>query len=283
VEISSDAVRASQLHLENVTLKRKAGASSDFDVLRAEVELSNFNAQLIQNKNAVNVAKANLLRVMGVSQESDITIAEELTYNPESTTIDEAVGAAFHNRPDLMGHEFDTRLQKELLRIAKSQYWPTVNGFFQNGWMKPDPHDPTILNWGQEWNAGIAAMLPLFSGFSREGQVVEQKARLKQSQINLVDTEERALFEVTKSMASVANAAEFVDSQKLNLTRAKESLRLSEVGYKEGTQIQVEVIDAEAALTQARVFYYQAIYSHIIAKLDLQKAMGTLTGGQMKN
>jgi outer membrane protein TolC len=36
------------------------------------------------------------------------------------------------------------------------------------------------------------------------------------------------------------------------------------------------MIDAQAALTQARAFYYQAVYSHLIAKLDLQKAMGTL-------
>jgi len=36
------------------------------------------------------------------------------------------------------------------------------------------------------------------------------------------------------------------------------------------------MIDAQAALTKARAFYYQAIYSHIVAKLDLQKAMGAL-------
>ena len=73
------------------------------------------------------------------------------------------------------------------------------------------------------------------------------------------------------------NADEFVESQRLNLTRAKEGLRLAEVGYREGTNTQVEMIDAQAALTTARANYYQAIYSHMIAKLDLQKAMGILT------
>jgi outer membrane protein TolC len=63
----------------------------------------------------------------------------------------------------------------------------------------------------------------------------------------------------------------------LNLTRAKEGLRLAEVGYREGTNTQVETIDAQAALTKARAFYYQAIYTHNVAKLMLQKAMGTLT------
>jgi len=73
------------------------------------------------------------------------------------------------------------------------------------------------------------------------------------------------------------NAAEFVESQRLNLTRAEEGSRLAEVGYREGINTQVEVIDAESALTKAKSLYYQAIYSHLIAKLDLQKAMGILT------
>ena len=106
--------------------------------------------------------------------------------------------------------------------------------------------------------------------------MIAQKARLRQAQIDLVDSEETALFELNKAMLGIENAAEFVDSQKLNLTRAKEGLRLAEVGYKEGTNTQVEMIDAQSALTQAKVNYYQSIYTHDIAKLDLQKAMGTL-------
>ena len=54
-------------------------------------------------------------------------------------------------------------------------------------------------------------------------------------------------------------------------------MRLAEVCYREGTNTQVEMIDAQAALTTARANYYQAIYTHMVAKLDLQKAMGTLT------
>jgi outer membrane protein TolC len=55
-------------------------------------------------------------------------------------------------------------------------------------------------------------------------------------------------------------------------------LRLVEVGYREGVNTQVEVVDAQSALTTARANYYQSIYSHVVAKLDLQRAMGTLTG-----
>ena len=276
LQISADAVRSADAHLNDVRQKRRGGVASDFDVLRAEVELSNFKAELIQNKNAIDISKASLLKVMGVSQDSEVALSDELDYSAFKMSMEQAVETAYRNRPDLFSRQFDIKLQKELLNIAQSRYWPTVSGFYNNIWSKPDPHNSVVIDWGKAWQAGFMVSLPVFDGLAREGKVIEQKARLKQAQIDLIDAEETALFELTKAQLSIENAEEFVESQRLNLTRAKEGLRLAEIGYKEGTNTQVEMIDAQAALTQARAFYYQAVYSHLIAKLDLQKAMGTL-------
>jgi len=277
LQISADAVRSAQAHLDDVKRKRQGGVASDFDVLRAEVELSNFQAELIQNKNAINLAKAQLIKEMGVSQDSDFILSGKLDYCPSEMTMERAVEAAFRNRPDLISGEFDIKYQKELLKINWSRYWPTISGFYENIWSNPDPHQSTMVRWGHLWQAGFAATLPIFDGLSREGEVIQQKARVRQAQIGLIDTEETALFELTSALLSIQNAAEFVESQRLNLTRAEEGLRLAEVGYREGINTQVEMIDAQAALTTASANYYQSIYSHIVAELDLQKAMGTLT------
>jgi outer membrane protein len=276
-QISADAVRSAQAHLDDVKFKHAGGVASDFDVLRAEVELSNFQAELIQNENVINISKTQLLKVMGISQDSNFAPSDELTYAPLKMTMEQSVEAAYRNRPDLYERQFDIKYQKELLKIARSQYWPTISGFYDNTWANPDPHNSTMIKWGHAWQAGVTATLPVFDGFSREGEIIQQKARFKQSQIDLIDAEETTLFELTKALLSIEDAEEFVQSQKLNLTRAEEGNRLAEVGYREGINTQVEVIDAESALTKAKSLYYQAIYSHIIAKLDLQKAMGTLT------
>lgn len=275
--ISSDAVKSSQAHLDDVKQKRTAGIASNFDVLRAEVELSNFTAELIRSRNAINVAKANLIKIMGASQDSSFTLSNELVYDPFNITMQDAVANAYKNRPDLFSKEFGIKQQKELLAIARSSYFPVISAYYNNTWSNPDPHNRTVIDWGRAYSSGFTAAWPMFDGFGREGSIISQKARLKQSQIDLVDTEETAMFELTKAILSIEDAAEFVDSQKLNLSRAEEGLRLAEVGYREGINTQVEMIDAQAALTTARANYYQAIYSHLVAKLDLQKAMGTLT------
>jgi outer membrane protein len=277
-EISDDAVKSAKAHLSDVNQRHTVGVASNYDVLRSEVELSNFTAQLIQSRNAINISKANLIKVMGVSQDSNFKPGDELKFWPMSITMEEAVASAYRHRPDLLGREFGIKQQKELMAIAQSSYYPTVSAYFKDYWTRPNSHNPMINEWDFGWNYGVAAYLPIFDGFAREGNVITQKARVKQSQIDLVDSEETALLEVTKAILSIEDAAEFVDSQKLNLSRAAEGLRLVEAGYREGTNTQVEVLDAQTALTTARANYYQAIYNHLVAKLDLQKAMGTLAG-----
>jgi outer membrane protein TolC len=275
-EVAADAVRSAKAGLNSVKQKRRGGVASDFDVLRAQVELSNFEAELIKNRNDIDIANANLIKIMGVSQDSDFLLADQLEYVPSQITMEQAVGAAYRNRPDLLGREFDIKYQTELLKIVRSRYWPMVSGYYTNLWSKPDPDNRMEIEWGHSWQAGFTATLPIFDGFAREGEIIQQKARVKQAQIDLIDAEETALFELTKAQLSIENAKKFVESQQLNMARAKEGLRLAEVSYREGTKTQVELIDAQVALTRARVNYYQAIHSHTMAKLALQKAMGTL-------
>jgi outer membrane protein len=261
-----------------VEKRRAAGVASDFDVLRAQVELSNFEADLIRSRNAINISRANLIRTMGVSQESDFVLADEFEFVPMTLPMEEAVRIAFKNRPDLYRQEYQIRQQRELLQIARSRYLPTASGFFDHTWARPDPKafvSPDI-QWGRTWQAGIRANWPIFDGLQREGQISEQRARLRQAQIDLLDIEETALNELTQALLSMENAEEFVQSQQLNLKRAAEGLRLAEVGYQQGINTQVELIDAQEALTRARVRHFEAIYSHVAAKLAVRRATGTI-------
>ena len=278
-EITVDAVRSAKASLEAVEQKRVAGVASDFDVLRAQVELSNFKAEEISNRNAINLSEIELLRVIGVSQSSEVVLCDKLTYVPYLVSLDEAVRMAYQNRPDLYQEQIGIKTQEEALKIAQSKYWPTISGYYTNEWAKPDPKSSTI-DWGRAWQVGIIATLPVFDGFEREGGIIQEKARLRQAHISLVETEETVLSTLTAAILSIEDAAEFVDSQCLNLQRAEEGLRLAEVGFREGINTQVEVLDARAALTKARSLYYQAIHSHTIATLMLQHAMGVLSTPQ---
>ena len=275
-KVNEEAVKSAEAHYKDVKNQKEQGVVSQYDVLQAQVNVSLFQAEMIQQRNRVNIFKTRLLKFMGVAQEREIELSNKLTYEPYQPVLEEAMRLAMEKRPDLYTTELNVRLQKEALIIAKSAYWPQVNAIFTQEWAKPDPHDPTINSWGNAWSTGILMSYPLFDGFGREGRVMAEKARLKQSNYELMDAEERTILEIHQSIVSIRDAEEFVQSQKLNLDAATEGLRLAEVGFKEGVNTEVDVIAARSAKTRTQGLYYQAMYDHMIARLELQRAMGIL-------
>ena len=276
LQVSKSAVKSSERYLSDVQKKKNQGVASEYNVLRAKVEVSNFRAELIKQKNAVNLAITKLLHAMGMSQESDIILTDKLEHQPVKPVFEEAIRIANEKRSDLYKAELRIRMQREALRIARSRFWPQVDAFFSQEWARPDPHSSTSDEWGDAWIAGAALSFPVFDGFNRYGKVVEESARLKQAEVNLVKAEESTFLEVKQAILDIKDAEEFVESQKMNLKHTNEGLRLVQVGYKEGINTEVEVMDAQTALTRSQALFYQAIYSHTLARLYLQKAMGIL-------
>lgn len=276
-DVNRDAVTTAEAHLDDVNKRHKQGTASDYDVLRAEVDVSNFKAEMIRQRNRITRAQTVLLKNMGVSQEpgKGLTLADALQYQTMAITWDAAVQAALGNRPELHEAELAVRIQKETVRTAQSAYRPSINAVATGTEANPAPHTPIETVWGAGWTAGVEVSLPIFD-MGREGKVATAEAQLRQREKQLAEVRERILMEVRQALLSIQDADEFVDSQKLNLNRAAESLRLVEVGYREGVQSQVDVTDAQTAVTQTRGFYYQAIYDHCMARLALQRAIGRL-------
>jgi len=155
-KVNRDAVISAEAHLKDVRNKLKNGVASRFDVLRAEVDVSNFRAEMVQQQNRLHLAKTRLLKAMGVSQETQVELVDELSYEPVRPILQEAVRIAHLNRPDLYAAEMGVRLQQEAVRIAKSRYWPRVDAVFTQGWSRPDPHTSTD-DWGRQWTGGARA------------------------------------------------------------------------------------------------------------------------------
>lgn len=276
LKVTENYVKLAEAHLKDVETKRKYGVASDFNVLRSQVELSNARAQKIGFQNQLQVTKLYLLKTMGVSQESQIELVDQLTYNPMQVNAEEVMREAFANRPELEGAELTIKLQKEAIISAKSNYWPGIDAFFNWNVARPDPHITMIDKWGSAWQVGISFNFTLFDGLRREGQMIRERAALKQYQTKFMDSREQILFEIHSAIVALQNATESLEAQKLTLDQANEGLRLAEAGYKEGVLDQVSVLEARAALTQAQLFYCKSLYDHALARLEMQRASGVL-------
>ena len=280
VAVYEDALRSAEAHLEAVRFREQQGVATEYDVLRANVEVSNVQAELIDQERLRDIARAALFRSMGVSQRSRVELTTALgTEERDTPSFPEAVQAAFRNRPDIYQAAINTDLYREAVKEARTDYLPNLEAFYWRQWAKPDPHEATRNNWNDQWTYGLSLTWPLFDGFAREGRVVQQKALLRQSEILLVDTEQQALLEIRDAILELHSAEELVRSQRLNRQRAGRAEELVEEGYRVGVNTEIEVLDARAALTRASGLYYGALHRYTTGRIALQRAMGLLTPG----
>jgi outer membrane protein TolC len=276
VEVQEASLEFARSNRDDVKALVEAEAGIPFDLLRAEVEVSNVEADLIRRQNALDLARTELFRVMGVSQRSQVKLSssQALGYIETEKAYRQAVKTAFSNRPELMTGELDVRLQEEYLNTLYARYYPTIEAFAGYAYTRPAPD--TSSGWGGDWSGGVRMRWPLFDGLLREGQIIQQEAILRQRRLSLAEAEQGVLAELTSALLQLKNAAKLVQSQRLNEQRAREALRLVETRVKEGVATRLEVLDARAAWTRAAGLHYEALHQHATARLALERALGTL-------
>lgn len=278
--VSADRERRdrAQAFLDEVDKRFQQGVASNFDVLRARVELANAEASLIRSANALHLAQTALLRVLGASQESQVVLVDKLAHEPLQPEVREAMRQALLNRPEVVTSKLSVTAQQHRVEGTKAGLLPKV--LFTGDYELANPPLGGLgAGWDDEFRAMVSFELPLFEGGQTAGKLVQERALLEQFRTTVRDAEEQVLLEVTQAFLSLEDAEEFVRSQRVNLEQAEEGLRLAEAGYREGVTKQVEVLDARTALAEARKNFSQAVYNHMLARVSLERATGVLAEG----
>jgi len=274
-EVAQSYVNQSRTQLADVQSKKKYGVASEFNVLRAEVDVANSETEMIRLANNHDQAAAALLRTMGVSQESNVTLVDDPEYHPLTIDEQQAVELALADRPDVLGAELGVGLQEQAVAVAKSRYWPELDAFFTYRNARPDPHVATLAEWGDAWSGGLMLRWTIFDR-GRTGRLVVERALLEQQRIGLSEVRQMARFDVRSAHLNLINADRAVKSQGRNLERATEGQRLANVSFREGTIDQVSLLDATTALAEAGLLYYRSIFAHAMSRLELRRATGLL-------
>ena len=276
-QASRKSVELAARQLEDVQKDKAAGTAAAFDVLRARVQLKNLQAAHVRAQNRYHLAVTSLLRVMNVSQESKITIQDELQFRATEPDLEASVKTAFLHHPDLLAGEYDVRVQEQAHAYARADYYPDLDATLTGQYARPEPNSPTNRNsFDTNWQMGLSVSYAIFEGFRTRARVRQALVDLRKSKLQLKDAEDEILLDIRQALFSINDAARLVESQQANVEQAEEALRLVRLGRAQGIRREVQVLDAQNALDEARANYAKAAYAHEIARLNLEKATGIL-------
>ena len=126
------------------------------------------------------------------------------------------------------------------------------------------------------WKAALNLEIPVYDRGQTRGEVMKAKAVQEQNMQSLRQKELDIISEVDLAWVEINDSEVQVEARRKALALAKETLRLSQVGYREGVTPQLDLLEAQSNLTAARKDYSQSLYNHLMRIVTLKRAEGNL-------
>ena len=126
--------------------------------------------------------------------------------------------------------------------------------------------------------ANINGTWTLFDGMLTTGRLEQLKAQHAAAEVAVEEKRRLVESEVRDAVVKMEEAQELVTSQQKNVEQARESLRLAEARFNVGAGIQLDIINAQSNLTQARYNELQGRYDYNVALALLERATASPLG-----
>lgn len=266
------ALERAEKQVQTAEKRFQTGNASNLERLRAKVQRTNSASSLTEAGG--NLAKSMLFlsKTIG-AEDTNYTVAGVIAFEPfrgdESELIDKAV--AGRSEPGMLAAQ--KIMQENSIRMARSGDKPNLVAFsgysVQNGFNPMEP-DKFVENW----NAGVQLSIPLFDGFLTKNKTQDARLELKKTELQTREVNDLIRLQVRQSLLSLKLAEDRMAAQAQNIDMSKEALKTAEIQYQNGVIASLDLIDFQQALTQSELLYTQALFNHIMAKLELCKAVG---------
>jgi outer membrane protein len=273
---------AEQLADSNMAVVKKLyeqGQVSEFYYLRAQVQAANSRPDRIAADNRTRLAFDHLRNVLALSPDVEIRLASGIEeIKAPDLSLEELITEAHRNRPELHQSEQMVNIQKKMVSIASSGYRPNIGINSRIQWDSfTDEFKKASLSsdsWNRSWNVALLLSWPIFSGFETSGKI--RQARVDYSQSRLANNQlvRQVRLEVQDARGKITEAKQRVEALGETVSQAERGVEIAQVRFKNGIGIQLELLDAQVALTTARVNRIAALHDLAVAVSELRRAVG---------
>jgi outer membrane protein TolC len=257
----------------------KQGFVEKIDVQRLDVQANNLRTEL-DNVNRLQELSYSLLKFqMGYPIEEPIKVTESLEKIELATFNTNTAGEfSYANRIEYSILQTQENLAELDLKSIKAGYLPrlVLNANYGYNAGANAFGDLVSKPWFDNAAVTVALQIPIFDGFSKKYKAVQSANNLQKvrQSYGLL----KSSIDLQRSQASITmkNALESMKEQKANLDLANEISRVTRVKYQQGVGSNLEVLNAESSIKESQANYFTALYNALIAKVEVEKANGTL-------
>lgn len=268
---------------DDTKASNQQGFSELIEVERLEVQYNNLITEKEKMDRLIILSETLLKFQMGYKLQDPITLTDSINvdagnFEELSTKVDVT------KRPDYQLLKSQQNLLDIDVKRLKWGYLPTLAAYGSYQYNKQrnefdffssSNNDPTN-KWFKIALIGATLNVNIFDGLQRHHKIQQAKITALKNINTLKNIEMAAELEANVASVSYNNSYSSLVIQKKNMDLAQHILDVAQKKYESGVGTNLEVVLAEASLKEAQTNYYNSVYDMIVAKIDYQKAIGTL-------
>lgn len=261
-------------NLERTEQNYNAGKSSEYEYLRAQVNVKNAEPNMYSAMTAIDLAIWQLKAVMGVDLEANIGVVgnidqykdEMLAFSIMSENIN------LDNNSTLIQLQMQEQQIERTVKMTKYHYIPTLAASFSYNYMAMG--DDFKFKWYPYSVVGLSLNIPIFDGFSTSSNIRQYKAAKNIMQLNREDTERNLKITLKNYENQITTCMKNYAAAESTVEVAQRSYDIAERMYELGKATLLELNDAMIGLVQAQLTMSQAVYSFMVTKSSIEELEG---------
>jgi outer membrane protein TolC len=260
--------------------KYELGAASEYDVLRANVAVSNLEPSIVEAENAIEALTLQLKVLMGMDVRNEIEASQQLDdfrglmY---ARTLSNTLGAdtTLADNTSLKALDLQTDYLKKVLDVQKMAWYPTLTGSASVMWHSMNNGSPfSGFRWSRASNVGLTLAFPIFQGGQRYYKQKQAEISVEEMKWQRENLERNLHMQVATQNDAIAKNLKQIESNEAGVNMAIKANDIVQKSFKIGAASFIQLRDTEDALMAARLAYYQAIYNYLVAESDLEYVLG---------
>ena len=282
--LGAENVKAAQARLDAAAEMVKttqtlfaAGKGLESAARRVEAEQADAQRVLTTARNTQAKAFLDLKAAMGVRLDSDLLLADALTFAPPIGNLTAQLADAAKLRPELRAIRFRRSAAARQTDAVHGAQGAQIYGMAMADGFTSHPQGTR-----EGYTVGVVISLPLFDGGQRKAESAQARAQQERAEAEVRDLELRVAVEVQQAWLDVETAAENYKTAQSALVSAKAAYDVTALRVQNQKGLLVEQLDSLASLTQARSNVAQALYDHSLSVARLNRAVGKLQEGAEK-
>jgi outer membrane protein TolC len=277
IKLQQESLERNEKALEDARSLLAQGRALRVDTLRAYTSVKNLEPDLLRLSYAIEVGKQDLRKLTGIDSLQQIELSDSLVLGQQHLILseDEIVEQSKQTRADLKALQIQPDIDQESVTLAASAKKPVV-GFTGQYLVQTQASKFDYINayYPSTPYVGLQLTVPIFNGYRNNARIQQAKLSKQQSQFQLQEALVQLRTEVKKVVSDLHETRARLQTR-INVEQtAKLSYEITQYRYTKGVASRLELTDAELALTQAQSDYLEAVYDHLLARINLERVTG---------